>query len=309
MTLQCKCFCAGGSSYTLTDCLRFSLVRERYLPYGELNLTLPAAEIPALPVRVQFSLSGQLLHDGYVRNAQFVHEKGERCLKLRSRSYTAVLLGNQLVPGMHYNITLQSLMTTYALPHITYQDEGAVNYIFVKENSSMWNALTAYSYKVSRSYPYIRVPNQLCIVPQSGTDVILLPDTALLSESSGSSAADLISRIEMANLEGEYGSFSADNPEALLREITKVKQISFDRQFIFNPADALNFRIACSHRRLRQKAVQYLGYCGEDIEDLVSCGELTARVGKVTVSCDRNGLVTEDVFYYDDFCNITPAAE
>ncbi len=306
MTVQCIFDCEDASAFTLTECTQFSLVRERYLPYSELRLTLPAARAYALPIRVRFSLNGQLLHDGSICTAEYVQEKGELMLRIRSRSYTAVLTGSQLIPGMHYDVTLVSLMTAYALPHITYQAEtAAVDYILVKENTSMWDALTAYSYKLCGSYPYIRVPNELCVAPQSSTDTVLLPEDAVLTQTRRSDASELISRIDMANLDGQYGVFSRINGQAVLREITKVRQILFDRQFLYNPDDALKFRLACSNRRLRQTAVTYLGYCGEDIEDRIRCGSLEARVGKITLTCDRGILTTEDVCYFDDFCNPT----
>ena len=306
MTTFCQCFVAASASYTHTRCLRFKLVRERYLPYSELDITLPIKPngVSTLPIRIRFHLNGQLLHDGFVRKAELVTENNERWLRIRSRSFTSVLTGNQLIPGMHYNVTLDSLMTTYDLPHITYQTGmEAINYVYVKENTAMWDAVTAYNYKLCSGFPYVRVPNLLCVTPQTGTDAISVPANALLAESSASDASELISRIDMANMDGEYGSFTLTNPEAAAREITKVRQISFDMQFIHNPMDALHFRVACSNRRLRQRIIRYLGYCGEDLEDLVQCNGTTARVSKITVTGDSSGVITEDAFYSDDFCN------
>lgn len=304
MTLSCKCFTADGS-FTVTRALRFTLVRDRYLPYGALQITLPAGTQTALPLRVQFTLNGTLLHDGFVRAARYAQEKGERMLTLSSRSYTAVLTGNQLVPGMYYNVTLSSLMTTYDLPHISYQaGESAVRYLYVKENTAMWDALTAFAYKLCGGYPYVRVPNLLCVSPQAGGDTVVLPENTVLSRGSGTDAANLISRIDMADLDGSYGSFTRSNPAAAARGITRVRQIAMDKQFLYDPDDALKFRIACSNRRLMQQSVKYIGYCGEDCEDDVRCGSLHARVSRVVITCDRGTLITEDTFCFDDFCNV-----
>lgn len=303
MTLSCKCFTSEGS-FTLTQAVRFTLVRDRYLPYAALQITMPAGTQTALPLRVQFTLNGTLLHDGFVRAARYVQEQNTRMLTINSRSFTAVLTGNQLVPGMYYDVTLSSLMTTYNLPHITYQQgDSSVRYLYVKENAGMWDALTAFGYKLCAGYPYVRVPNLLCVSPQPEGTPIVLPADKLLKRGSGTDAADLISRIDMADLDGTYGSFTRSNPAAAARGLTRVRQIAMDKQFLYDPDDALKFRIACSNRRLTQQSVKYIGYCGEDCEDYVRCGDLTAHVSRITLTCDKGVLTTEDVFYFDDFCN------
>lgn len=304
MTVSCKCFTANGYFY-LSDCLRFVLVRDRYMPDHTLDITMLAAEnYTAMPLRVQFSLNGTLLHDGYVASAQYTKEKNQRVLRIRTKSYTAVLTQNQLVPGLYFDVTLSSLMTTYQLPHITYQQgSSTVRYVYVKENAGMWDTLTAFSYKLCGGYPYVRAVNELCVSPQTGTTAITLPADALLLRGTGTYAADMISRIDMADLDGTYGSYTATNAQAISRGITRVRQILMDKQFLYDPNDALQFRIACSNRKLENVTLRYIGYCGEDCEDLVTCGSLTARVSKITVTCENGKLTTEDVFYYDDFCN------
>lgn len=304
MNISCVCYAAGGTQFSLTQCARFRLLRDRYQPYASLDITLDAGSYTALPVRVRFFLNGSLLHDGFVRHAAYTLENGGRLLRIQTRSFTAVLAGNEIMPGLQYDVTLTSLMTTYNLPHITYQKGMApISYVYFKDNVSMWNAVTAYTYMVCGGYPYVRTANHLCAAPQTGTDPVFLPVNAVLLKSDGCNATELISRMEMADLEGEYGTFSAVNSEAAAREITNVRQMSFDRMFSSMPQSAPQFRIKCSNRRLREKKIRYLGYCGEDLEDLVSCGTLTARVSKIDLSGSAEGLVTEDTFYFDSFCN------
>ena len=304
MNIVCKCFTVSGY-FELRECLRFVLVRDRYQPDSSLDITMFApAYFDSIPLRVQFTLDGRLLHDGIVREAQYAQEKNQRVLRLRARSFTSVLTQNQLVPGLYFNVTLASLMTTYQLPHITYQEgERTVRYVYVKENAGMWDTLTAFSYKLCGCYPYVRVPNLLCVSPQTGTNATVLPADALLLRGSGTYSGDMLSRIDMADLDGSYGIYTASNPEAQRRGITRVRQILMDKQFLYDPNDGLRWRIMCSNRKMRSTVLRYIGYCGEDCEDLVTCGDLTARVSRITVSCENGKLTTEDVFYYDDFCN------
>ena len=305
MTVLCRCFTAAGY-FDLTDCLRFRLIRDRYAPDASLDITMRAPSAHTEPLRVQFSLNGTLLHDGFVRTSQYVQENGLCVLRLRTRAYSSVLTGNQLVPGLYFDVTLASLMTAYQLPQITYQQGGSsVRYLCVKENAGMWDTLTAFSYKLCGGYPYVRVPNLLCVSPQTGGSAIVLPADALLMRGEGTSSDGMISRIDMADLDGTYGAYTASNPAAVQRGITRVRQILMDRQFLYDPDDALRFRIACSNRRMRSVTLRYAGYCGEDCEDLCACGDLTARVSRITLTCADGVLTTEDVFYFDDFCNVT----
>ncbi len=303
MQILLECCYADGSSVTLNDCLQFLLVRDRYQPCASLNVRILTDTPLTPPVRVRFSLGGRLLHEGCVRKCACTLEQKQFVMQIQSESYTAALTQNQLVPGLYTQVTLQQLMETYGLPHITYQDVPSVRYVYVKENANMWDTIVAYNYKLCHGYPYIRVPNLLCMLPQTGTEAVVLPENRLLRVASGGEDSGIISRVDMANAVGEYGAFTMDNPEAAARGIVRVRQILFDRQYAYDPNDALRFRIAVSNRRLRSRRIRYAGYCGEDVEDLAVCGDFTGRVGKVAVSGNSSGIETEDTFYFDPFCN------
>ena len=304
MNLQCVLVFPGGERVTLSKCLRFSLLRERYQAFAQLHVQMLADAEVGVPSEIFFDLNGQRLHHGMVLNAGCVREKKQWIFRCTSRSFTAVLTKNQLVPGIHSNVTLQSLMETYQLPNITY-DTGmaAINYIYVRENAAMWDSVIAYNYKLSGGFPYIRVPNMLCMTAQTGTVPVVLPGNAVISAGNGGDCSEMISRVDMANAAGEYGSFTMTNPEAVRRNIVRVRQIALDKQYLYAPDDALRFRIALSNRKMYAETAEYAGYCGEDIEDLVQYGTKTARVSRILLSGDANGLRTADTFYFDPFCN------
>lgn len=304
MNVSCLFRCPDGSSYTLTRCLNFTLLRERYQAFSTLYAQFLTDDFPETPAEAAFSLNGQLLFDGIIEHSDCIHAGGKFILKCSSRSFTAALIRNQLVPGLHYAVTLQSLMETYALPKITYDTSmPEINYIYVRDNAAMWDSIMAYNFKLNGGFPYIRVPNLLCMTPQTGQEPILLPGHALLSDIRSGDCSEMLSRIDMANAAGEYGSFTRSNPEAASRNIVRVKQILLDKQYVYRPDDALIWRIALSNRRLSSRTVTYSGYCGEDIEDLVQCGDLSARVSRIRITGSKNGIRTEDSFYFDPFCN------
>lgn len=305
MNFCCTVISPFGQQYHFTDCLRFTLTRDRYQAFSTLQIRLLTRQTLPLPCEIVMELNGQTLMHGIVQKADVIYEKGVRTLHIQARSYTAVLTKNQLIPGLYTNVTLQSLMETYQLPHITYDaNVPEISYIYVKDNAVMWDSLTAYNYKLNRGFPYIRLTNLLCMTPQTGTVPVVLPETQFLQVSEGGDCSEMISRIDMANMAGEYGSFTRSNPEALRRNIVRVRQILLDKQYLYDPDDALRWRIALSNRRMESKSVSYIGYCGEDLEDLVQAGDLcTARVSRIVVSGTESGIITTDTFYFDDFCN------
>lgn len=294
----------SGQTVTLTRCLRLSFLRDRYQPFSVLHAEFAAEADCPLPLDVTLTLDGRLLHSGLVREAALRYENGQHILSVHSRSYSAALVQNQLVPGVHSDVTLISLMTAYHLPHMTYEQvPDPIAYIYVRENTALWDAVIAYSYKRSRTFPYLRTPDLLCVSPQTGTEPIILPEHRILRAGDHTETGGIVSRIEMAEIDGTPGRFIMDNPEAARRNIVRVKQIQFDKQYADRPMGALEFRIAMGNRRLYAKSVVYEGCCFEDIGDLIRCGSLTARADRILITADETGFRTEVRFYYDDFCN------
>ena len=306
MEIRCECIAADGSVTALQNVLRFTLLRDRYLPAASLSIRLLTGTQQPVPVTVRLYLDGQLVHEGCVRKCTCMLEQKQHIMQISSQSYSVLLTQNQLVPGLYTQVTLQQLMETYALPHITYQDVPGIRYVYVKENANMWDTIVAYNFKLCQGYPYFRAPDLLCMLPQTGTGAVVLPSDRLLRKAVCGETGSIISRIEMADAVGEYGTYTMDNPEAAARGIVRVRQIRFDRQYAYDPEDALRFRIAVSNRRLNGQILRYIGYCGEDLEDLVSCGDFTGRVSRILITGDGSGIVTEDTFYSDPFCNRNP---
>lgn len=297
-----------GRVLTVQECRQFSLLRERYQPYSLLHAVFLCDDTDYRGAyRIQFSLNGAALHDGILRKMQVQECKNQKELHIESHGFSEVLLHNQLVPGLYPNITLTDLMTQYALPHLTYESGvTATNYIYVKDNTAMWDALSAYNYKLNGNVPYVTVCNHLRVTGKEGADSIILPQDVLTDHVIIGDTNAMISRIDMADIDGTYGTYTMSNAEATAREIVRVKQILMDKQFLYDPMDALAYRLSLSNRRMVQERVTYLGYCGEDLEDMVECESVMAgHVSRILVVGDGSGVRTTDTLYYDDFCNAT----
>ena len=305
MTAAGLCIFRGGGTAPLTQCLRFTLIRDRYLPYASLHAVFLAPDIPTeQPLEILFSVGGQTVHDGMIQKSEYRREKGRILFTVTSKSYTSLLTKNQLAPGIQFQVTLQSLLSSFQLPNITLEggmDE--VRYVYIKSNTAIWDSVIAYNFKLNGRFPLIRVPNKLCVLPRTDTDIITLPANAILTAGEGGESGEMISRIEMANAAGDYGTYSMDNPEAAVHGIVRIRQIALDMQYLYDPNDALSFRIKLGNRKMFCRSVSYAGYCGEDLEDIVSVNSQSARVSRIVLSGNEKGIVTADTFYYDDFCN------
>ena len=304
MNVECVLTYSDQRTVTLTECLHFSLLRDRYQAFAALSAQFFIDDFTELPDSAVLRINGQLVHYGIVQKSECVREKNRLTIRFASRSFTSALLRNQLVPDVYFNVTLRSLMETYRLPKIEYDDRmEEVRYVVVKENAAMWDTIIAYNYKLCGGFPYVRVPNLLCMMPQTGSAVTVLPDDRVIAAKQGGSCMEMISRIDMANAAGEYGSYTMENSEAVRRGIVRNRQIKLDKQYLYDPTDALRFRIALGNRRLDSRSFRYIGYCGEDLEDLCRIGSLTARVSRILITGSEKGIFTEDTFYFDSFCN------
>lgn len=293
---------AGTTSADLNDCISFSLVRDRYLPYATLRATMVAERtLYCYPSRVQFYLDDILLHDGVIEQYTSEMRNNKRVVTIVARSFTSALMHNQPKPGLYPAATLESLMTMYELPHVTYESGvAAERYMYVKESTSMWEMLNHYNYLLNGGSPYITVPNHVRVTPKTNPPSYVVSAAQVLTKGECTDLSRIISRIDMADASGEYGTFTATNAEATRREITRVKQISLDKTYLSDPQKALDIRIKRSMQKMHGEYLEYMGYCGEDIGDTVVCAGFTnGSVGRIALSGSGEGLRTK-IWYYDD---------
>lgn len=292
----------GTTAVDLTDCISFSLVRDRYLPYATLRATMIAERTLYLyPSRAKLYLDNVLLHDGIIEQYTSEMRSNKRFVTIVSRSFTAALMHNQPKPGLYPSATLSSLMTMYDLPHVTYESGvTASRYMFVKESASMWEMLNHYNYLLNGGSPYITVPNHVRVTAKTNPPLYTVAAAQVIAKGECTDLSRMISRIDMADASGEYGTFTATNTEATQREITRVKQILLDKTYLSDPQKALDIRIKRSMQKMHGEFLEYMGYCGEDIGDTVKCaGFIQGTVGRIELSGKGEGLRTK-LWCYDD---------
>ncbi len=295
----------AAGSYAETRCLRFTLVRDRYQPYASLSATVAAVH-DRVPLSVTLTVGAYTVFSGIVRRTERFAEGGVQLLKITARSWSEALVRNQLLPGLRFDVTLASLMTDCQLPHMTYEAvPDPVSYVYIEDRTPMWDAVTALNFKLNGGVPFVRADNQLCVLPRSEESPILLPAARVLHDGQTGECAGLISRIEMADIDGNYGTYAMTNAEAEQRGIVRVQRMQYDRCYLRDPQQAMEFRIQMSNRRLRGRVIRYAGYCGEELEDYAGLGaDFRAHVSRIVLHGDANGIVTEDSFWFDSFCNV-----
>lgn len=288
------------------QCVRFSLVRDRYMPYSTLHATIITERgLYYYPCKAEFYMNGVLMHEGIIEQMDSSFEECVPYLRIVSKGFSAALLHNQPVPGIYPSATLDSLMTMYDLPFVTYQEGvDASRYMYVKDNTSMWDMLTHYNFKLNGGYPYVTVPNHICVLPKTNPASFIVQSRQVIRSGEYADLKRIISRVDMADATGEYGKYSLENEEAIDCNVVRVKQITLDKQYLSDPEQALQYRIKCSMQKLRAQYYEYKGYCGEDLCDRVTViGFGSAQVGRIELRGEGDDLRTLIYCYHDPFCN------
>ena len=97
-----------------------------------------------------------------------------------SRGLTALLLQNQLEPGLHTAMSLDKLMQDFVTfpKEITWEsDTDTSNYLFVKESTSMWDGVANLTYKLCGRYPLCTMPTKFACTCRKHTGIFMWVQT------------------------------------------------------------------------------------------------------------------------------------
>ena len=265
-----------GKAYLANGIAAFTLDKEAYTPYSQLTATVYgnfSIQQFAGIYRVQLLLDGTELHFGTVEKFRLVQENGTSYVRFSSRGLTALLLQNQLEPGLHTAMSLDKLMQDFVTfpKEITWEsDTDTSNYLFVKESTSMWDGVANLTYKLCGRYPFVYHANEIRMhLPETYRNFYVGADT-LLGMGMTADQSRIYSRFSMADADGTYGKFQENDPNAAALELVRTKQL-----------------LCCFQFRLRQNvhhAEHHLRY----VLLAVQCKLLHCRIGCRTVfrTCD-----------------------
>ncbi|MBE6851528.1 MAG: hypothetical protein E7504_07360 [Ruminococcus sp.] len=298
----------SGESYVFeTECLAVTLEREAYTPYTQVTATfLSQGQEYGNVTSIQLYHRNYRIFMGLVDSIRQYCRDGRAFVQVKSRSFTSVLAQNEIVPGMHFDMTIGRLMTGfYTFPNVYYEDYAGSGYIFVKDGASIWDSIVNFGYKLSGHYPYIHM-NTVRLTPHDSPKLTAPDSSQVLEYGEVQDMTKIVSMYHMADIEDHYDAYRLENPVAAASEIVRHKQIRMDKQYLSEPEQALQFRNLFSQRGWRARYVVYNGFANEEICDRVSFGEFLpeSSICRVQMTFGSNGLRTKLWAYDDGFYHI-----
>lgn len=298
----------NGAPIEENNILSFTFIKDAYTPYTTLSAKIHAGEDTYMSIsEILFYVGDKLIHHGLIDSLERTVSDGRSIVTLTSRGFTSLLSQNQLEPGMYTNISVNKLMDGfYTLPYITHEDNSdESNYIFVKSSSSMWDGIVNLSYKLCGTYPYIRGTNCVRITHEENPYIFSYDSNTLISSGCTYSYRRRISDFHMADLDGNYGSYEYTDNNVINRKIIRHKYFELDKQFLYEPENALVYRDKLADRAHFRYFCKYCGYNGEDLFDKVSFDYVNQRrITSIEITGSSKGIFTELGVYYDGFVGL-----
>lgn len=294
-----------GSSFEESEILSFSFKKNLYMSYTMLNVNFIAGDSDYLSVcEIFLKIGGYTVHHGLIDSLEITEKNGVRTGRIVSRGFTSLLLQNQIEPGLKSNISLNSLLDNYyPLNYITHEDNSNTeNYIYVQNRSTMWDGVVTLAYKLCNNYPFIESTNCVRITPKPQPLNFSFSDSDILAYGLLNDFSALISNFDMPDINGDYGIYSLEDSSVVNKKIIRHKYIEFDEEFLYNPQQALIFRNKISNKAGLCYYIEYAGYNGEDLTDIVSFKDINnKKIGLVNIRGSQKGIFTKIGVYQDIF--------
>lgn len=291
---------------SLSKCIYFTIDKERYTPYttfkGSFIVKYNYEEI----ISINFLINGTAVHYGSIDIARTTYYAGNYRLDITSRSYTLALGLNQPIPQINSSVTLSNLLSrNVSLKNVTCETgTKSINYIYVLENSTLWDAVVAYSLKAYGKYPYIYKTNEIRINAPSSVKTRNYSKVDVVEIYNGSTLSNLISHIHMKDTEDNYETYNLTDSYATSRDIIRHKQIPLDMQWLADTDMALQSRIDFAKRGTKYNGIKSLGYSGEELFDKFTYTDFynvskTGTIHKLNITGRNNNIYTT-MFEYTD---------
>ncbi|MDE5946631.1 MAG: hypothetical protein K2G63_04920 [Oscillospiraceae bacterium] len=290
-----------------SEIISFSFKKNLYMSYTMLNISFIAENSDyTSPCEIKLIIDNRIVHHGLIDSFEITEKNGVKTGRIVSRGFTSLLLQNQIEPGIINNISLNRLIDEfYNLDYITHEDNSNnENYIYVHNRSTMWDGIVTLAYKLYRTYPFIESSNCIRITPKSEPAVFSYDDNSLTSYGKINDFSNIISHFDMPDIQGNYGTYTFQDSDAVANKIIRHKYIELDRDFLYNPQEALIFRNKISNKAKLCRYMEYHGYNGEDLTDIVSFKDIeNKKIGLLSIKGNKTGIFTRIGVYYDSFYN------
>ncbi|MBR1740210.1 MAG: hypothetical protein IJ737_07945 [Ruminococcus sp.] len=316
--MQCRLKVIIDSSGTeesvyLDGCESFYFEKDVYLPYtkaaGSFH-TVGSCGFKAEQVRrIYLYINDEVRHIGLPDRVTI--ESAGSCWRFifSSRGFTLLLVQNEPYPEVNANVTLKTLLAKN-ISHSRIsceEDTPQVNYIYVKERSTVWEAVMAYAVKALGTQPYIRGTGTVSVTA-GAAETVSYSGAVLTGSGSEYGTTAILSDVYMADLSGDYTTY-AESVEAKALGIIRKKYYPIDYQWLQDEQAGLEYKLDVSAKAMRCEWFSYEGNLGEDLNDKISgCtangGSMNGkRISAIRISGDSKGLRTRVKSYEDGFNN------
>lgn len=308
MNIKIRIVMTSGETAEYSQIMSFRFVKEAYTPYTSLSVSMIADnnDYGCSAAEIFMYAGDTAIHHGFIDTVEYTKSFGKNIVSITSRGFTAMLCQNQLEPGLVSGISIDKLIDGYyTLPYVTHENNDSSGYIYVKSNSSIWDGVVNLSYKLCGTYPYIRGTNCVRITAETNPSEFSYNQSSEIETGSSSSLKRVISDFNMSDINDSYGEFTLTDDEIVSRKIVRHKVFELDRQFLYNPQEALEYRDKYVRRGSIRKFCRYSGYNGEDLMDKVTFEDVSgARICRIEITGDSKGIFTELSVYNDGFYNL-----
>lgn len=291
-------------SHSFGSIVRFTYEKERYTPYSYVTAEIVGTVNPTAINNVRLMWGTVCIHSGIADSVICEHSKSGDRIKLRSYGFSMLLGQNQAEPGLISSPDLSTIVNSgNTIYGVSCQSNTlAVNYIYFKEKTTIWDAVCIYAKKAYNSFPFIYGDNHLAVTRSSEKNFYHSSD-GLVSYSKGVRLTNLISHGYMADMSGSY-SYSETNSFASARHITKEKYYPLDSEWYSDPSRGIHQRMDYADRGRIFDTATYAGYSGEDITDHSTFPTISLfhrEVSRVKIVGSSKGVFTTLSFYTDSY--------
>lgn len=286
--------------FEFSRCVSFYFSKDVYTPYTSLESTFITETNDIQQIKeVLFYVDNNIIHHGLVDSIEFCTLHGHKIIKVKSKGFTSLLCQNQPKPGLKPDADLPSVMSEFSIPNVTYESTSAMNYIYVKEGSTLWDAAANFNFRLNGRYPYIEGTNKVRVTLKTPVQKVV-SDSEVIKSGVIYDYTKIVSHLHMKDAEGTYDVFNKSSAFATSRGLIRHKQIPLDVQYLNDPDSGLLFKLNFSRRGCQCRYVQYAGYSGEDLNDILNYDDIhMQRIKKIELS-GGNGTVKTFLGVYSD---------
>ena len=203
---------------------------------------------------------------------------------------------------------LGTVMARCGVPGVSYQaDTQTVNYIYINDKTTAWEALRVYSEKAYGTTPYIYLNNTVRCTPPANRASRNYSAERITGMVSGVRLGNLLSDVYSSGTSGSY-DYHSESSYASDRHIKRRKYYAMDSEWLYDLSRQPQFYLDYSQRGRQYVGFTYEGFKGEELCDIVNLSKSGTVINlkecsRIAVSGSAKGIFTELRCYEDEYCN------